>query len=181
MSNNNDNGDDKGPDPRIPRFNFNNRIALISLLILVSFFIFFFVYNDRTLSQELSYSAFQTYLDEGQVDSVKIIDQYEIQGTFKSKSGETNFFKTTIPYPDNDLMKTLKDKGVKVSGRGKGRITARGADPVPSLGDRFLLHLVHVPPGAGEWEQGVLIRQKQGQALPGRVEADHLHGRRGAG
>ncbi len=119
MSNNNDNRDDKGPDPRIPRFNFNNRIALISLLILVSFFIFFFVYNDRTLSQELSYSAFQTYLDEGQIDSVKIIDQYEIQGTFKSKSGETNFFKTTIPYPDNDLMRELKDKGVKVSGGAK--------------------------------------------------------------
>jgi len=45
---NNDNGDNKGPDPRIPRFNFNNRIALISLLILVSFFVFFFVYNDRS-------------------------------------------------------------------------------------------------------------------------------------
>ncbi|MGA2764250.1 MAG: ATP-dependent zinc metalloprotease FtsH [Spirochaetia bacterium] len=119
MSNNNDNRDDKGPDPRIPRFNFNNRIALISLLILVSFFIFFFVYNDRTLSQELSYSAFQTYLDEGQVDSVKIVDQYEIQGTFKTKSGEANFFKTTIPYPDPDLMKSLREKGVKVSGGAK--------------------------------------------------------------
>ena len=85
----------------------------------MSFFIFFFVYNDRTLSQELSYSAFQTYLDEGQIDSVKIIDQYEIQGTFKSKTGETNFFKTTIPYPDNDLMRELKEKGVKVSGGAK--------------------------------------------------------------
>ncbi len=119
MSNNNDNRDDKGPDPRIPRFNFNNRIALISLLILVSFFVFFFVYNDRSVSQELPYSTFQTYLDEGQIDSVKIIDQYEIQGTFKAKSGETNFFKTIIPYQDNDLMKTLQDKGVKVSGGAK--------------------------------------------------------------
>ncbi|HVP18655.1 MAG TPA: ATP-dependent metallopeptidase FtsH/Yme1/Tma family protein, partial [Spirochaetia bacterium] len=100
----------------MPRFNFNNRIALISLLILVSFFIFFFVYNDRTLSQEISYSAFQTYLDEGQVDSVKIVDQYEIQGTFKSKSGEINYFKTVIPYQDNDLMRALKEKNVKVSG-----------------------------------------------------------------
>ena len=116
MSNNNDNGDNKGPDPRIPRFNFNNRIALISLLILVSFFVFFFVYNDRTGTSELSYSAFQTYITEGQIDSVKIIDQYEIQGTFKAKSGDLSFFKTTIPYPDPDLMKTLKDKGVKVSG-----------------------------------------------------------------
>ncbi|HET6486576.1 MAG TPA: ATP-dependent zinc metalloprotease FtsH [Spirochaetia bacterium] len=119
MSNNNDNRDDKGPDPRVPRFNFNNRIALISLLILVSFFVFFFVYNDRTMSQELSYSTFQSYLDEGRVDTVKIIDQYEIQGSLKTSSGEVSLFKTTIPYPDPDLMKTLKDKGVKLSGGAK--------------------------------------------------------------
>jgi cell division protease FtsH len=116
VSNNNDNGDNKGPDPRVPRFNFNNRIALISLLILVSFFVFFFVYNDRQNTSELPYSAFQTYLDEGQVDSVKIVDQYEIQGTLKTKSGDIMVFRTIIPYQDNDLMKTLKDKGVKVSG-----------------------------------------------------------------
>jgi cell division protease FtsH len=119
VSNNNENRDDKGPDPRIPRFNFNNRIALISLLILVSFFVFFFVYNDRSVSSELPYSAFQTYLAEGQVDTVKIVDQYEIQGTFRPKSGDVTFFKTTIPYPDPDLMKSLRDKGVKVSGGAK--------------------------------------------------------------
>ncbi len=119
MSNNNDNGDNKGPDPRVPRFNFNNRIALISLLILVSFFVFFFVYNDRSGTSELPYSTFQTYLDDGMIDQVKIIDQYEIQGTVKSKTGDVNFFKTTIPYPDDSLMKSLKDKGVKVSGGAK--------------------------------------------------------------
>ena len=119
MSNNNDNGDNKGPDPRVPRFNFNNRIALISLLILVSFFVFFFVYNDRSGTSELPYSTFQTYLDDGMIDQVKIIDQYEIQGTVKSKTGDVNFFKTTIPYPDDNLMKSLKDKGVKVSGGAK--------------------------------------------------------------
>ncbi len=116
MSNNNDNGDNKGPDPRVPRFNFNNRIALISLLILVSFFVFFFVYNDRQNTSELTYTAFETYLDNGQVDSVKIVDQYEIQGTLRTKTGEVTFFRTIIPYQDNDLMKALRDKGVKVSG-----------------------------------------------------------------
>jgi cell division protease FtsH len=114
---NNDNGDNRGPEPRTPRFNFNNRIALISLLILVSFFVFFFVYNDRQNSTELTYTAFQTYLDNGQVDSVKIVDQYEIQGTLRSKdSSGVTFFRTIIPYQDNDLMKSLRDKGVKVSG-----------------------------------------------------------------
>jgi ATP-dependent Zn protease len=107
VSNNNDSGDNKGPDPRIPRFNFNNRIALISLLILVSFFVFFFVYNDRSGTSELPYSVFQTYLADGKIDSVKIVDQYEIQGAFKSNSGEVTFFKTIIPYSDPQLLQTL--------------------------------------------------------------------------
>ncbi len=120
VSNNNDNGDNKGPDPRIPRFNFNNRIALISLLILVSFFVFFFVYNDRSGTSELPYSTFQTYLDDGQIDQVKIIDQYEIQGTFKSKIRATSTSsRRPFPIPIANLMKTLKDKGVKVSGGAK--------------------------------------------------------------
>jgi cell division protease FtsH len=116
VNNNSDNRDDKGPDPRTPRFNFNNRIALISLLILVSFFVFFFVYNDRALSQEISYTDFLSYVNGGRVSTVKIIDQYEIQGTIKSANGEPGYFKTTIPYNDPDLMKTLRDKGVGVSG-----------------------------------------------------------------
>jgi len=41
---------------------------------------------------------------------VKIVDQYEIQGTFKAKSGDVAFFKTTIPYPDPDLMKTSRTR-----------------------------------------------------------------------
>jgi cell division protease FtsH len=116
VNNNSDNRDDKGPEPRIPRFNFNNRIALISLLILVSFFVFFFVYNDRALSQEIAYTDFINNVENGRIGSVKIIDQYEIQGSLKGSNGDIVFFKTTIPYVDPDLMKTLRDKGVIVSG-----------------------------------------------------------------
>jgi cell division protease FtsH len=116
VNNNSNNRDDRGSEPRVPRFNFNNRIALISLLILVSFFVFFFVYNDRTLSQEISYTDFLNYVNSGKVSSVKIIDQYEIQGSIRGASGENAFFKTTIPYADPELMNTLRDKGVVVSG-----------------------------------------------------------------
>ncbi len=116
MSNNSDNRNDKGPDPRIPRFNFNNRVALVSLLILVSFFVFFFVYSDRALSQEISYSDFLNYVNNGKIGSVKIVDQYEIQGALKTGSGDSIFFKTMIPYADPDLLKNLRDKGVMVSG-----------------------------------------------------------------
>jgi len=113
------NHDPKGPDPGSSRFNLNNRVALISLLLLVVFFIFFFIYNDKTVNQPIQYSAFLSYLDQGLVDSVKIIDQYEIQGTLKTQSGELSFFKTTIPYPDPNLMERLVAKGIKVSGGAK--------------------------------------------------------------
>ena len=112
---NSDNRDDKGTDPRVPRFNFNNRIALISLLILVSFFVFFFVYNDRALSQEISYTDFLNYVNAGRVSAVKIIDQFEIEGSIKGANGD-GLFKTTIPYNDPDLIRTLRDKNVAVSG-----------------------------------------------------------------
>jgi len=82
---NNDNGDNKGPDPRIPRFNFNNRMALISLLILVSFFVFFFVYNDRSGTSELR-TRLSDLPRRGTDRPGQDRRQYEIQGTFKAKS-----------------------------------------------------------------------------------------------
>ena len=119
MSNNSENHDNKGKEPRPPRFNFNNRIALIMLLVVFGFFVVFFISNNRSLSQDLPYSAFQNYLSEGRIDSVTIVDQYEIQGRIRGSSGEASAFKTTIPYPDPELMKSLREKGVNVSGGAK--------------------------------------------------------------
>ena len=115
---NGDNKQDKrGPAGGPPRLPFNNRIALISLLVLVVIFILFFVYSDRSGSQEIAYSVFLNYLDQGVVESVKIVDQYEIQGTLQNQSGEmTSFFKTTIPYPDSTLMDKLLEKNIRVTG-----------------------------------------------------------------
>jgi cell division protease FtsH len=113
---NNDRQGKKGPEPGFTRFNFNNRIALITLIILIGFFVFFFVLSDRSGSQQLAYSVFLNYMEQGLIDSVKIMDQYEIQGTLRTQSGDTTFFKTTIPYPDPNLMQKLIDRGVKVTG-----------------------------------------------------------------
>ena len=115
----NNNPNKNGNGPRFGKFQFNNRIALISLLILVVFFIFFFMYNEKSVTQEISYSMFINYVNQNVVDSVKIIDQYEIQGTLKGKSGEIALFRTTIPYPDPDLIKMLREKSVKISGGAK--------------------------------------------------------------
>jgi cell division protease FtsH len=108
--------DKRGPEPGPPRLPFNNRIALVALLALVLIFVLFFVYSDRSGTQQVPYSVFISYLEGGQVDSVKIIDQYEIQGTLRSPAGDLSAFKTTIPYPDSGLMDRLLARGVRVTG-----------------------------------------------------------------
>jgi cell division protease FtsH len=114
------NGDNRnkkgGPEGGPPRFQFNNRIALISLLVLVVIFILFFVYSDRGASQEIPYSVFLNYVDQGLIDSVKIIDNTEVQGTLRNQSGQMNAFRTTIPYPDATLMDKLLEKNIRVTG-----------------------------------------------------------------
>jgi cell division protease FtsH len=114
------NGDNRekkgGPEGGPPRFQFNNRIALISLLVLVVIFILFFVYSDRGTSQEIPYSVFLNYVDQGLVESVKIIDNTEVQGTLQNQSGQMNTFRTTIPYPDASLMDRLLEKNIRVTG-----------------------------------------------------------------
>jgi cell division protease FtsH len=114
------NGDNKdrkgGPEGGPPRFQFNNRIALISLLVLVVIFILFFVYSDRGASQEIPYSVFLNYVDQGLIESVKIIDNTEVQGTLQNQSGQLDTFRTTIPYPDSTLMDRLLEKNIRVTG-----------------------------------------------------------------
>jgi cell division protease FtsH len=120
---NNDRQDRKGqePGPGFTRFNFNNRIALIALLILIAFFVFFFVQSERSGSQQLAYSVFLNYLDQGLVESVRITDNYEITGSLRNQNGELTSFKTSIPYPDSELVPKLLQKGVRISGGPRGR------------------------------------------------------------
>ncbi len=114
---NGDKRDNKGgPQGGPPRLQFNNRIALISLLVLVVIFIMFFVYSDRGSSQEIPYSVFLNYVDQGLVESVKIVDNTEVQGTLQNQTGQMNTFRTTIPYPDATLMDKLLEENIRVTG-----------------------------------------------------------------
>lgn len=105
-------GGEQGP----PRFGFNNRVALISLLVLVAFFVFFFIYNDRSMAPEIEYSLFLEYLSNGQIDEVTIIDDREIRLVFKPRAGEVTVARTVIPYRDDALMQDLRSKGVGIKG-----------------------------------------------------------------
>jgi len=114
---NSDNRNKKGgAEGGPPRFQFNNRIALISLLVLVVIFILFFVYSDRGSSQEIPYSVFLNYVEQGLVESVKIVDNTEVQGALQNQTGQMNTFRTTIPYPDATLMDRLLEKNIRVTG-----------------------------------------------------------------
>jgi cell division protease FtsH len=97
-----------------------SRAALALFLSLGVLFSALFLFNDRGAASEITYSSFLNSLDQGEVDSVKILDQSEIQGTLKGKTGAQAVFKTLIPYADPDLLARLRTKEVKVSGGLKG-------------------------------------------------------------
>ncbi len=107
--------DQKNPGPM--KFNFrHNRIALFFLVAILGMFVVLLFSDNRDSGRPIDYSEFLTYLDRGQVQTVRILDQYEIHGTFKSKSGDLVYFKTNIPYYDDTLIGKLRDKGVRFSG-----------------------------------------------------------------
>ena len=114
MSDNNQNN--KQPDPKFPKFNFNNKAALISLLVLVAFFIFFFVLQDTDLSREIPYSTFLNYVESGRVRAVKILDSQLIRGELSGGAEGVVSFKTLIPYYDDGLMERLQENQVSVQG-----------------------------------------------------------------
>ncbi len=118
MSNQNEPHNSK--EPGNFKFDFNkNRFALFFLVSLIAMFFILFLVNGESPSREIPYSTFISYLQQGQVTSVKILDSNEIYGTLSGQSDAVSAFKTRIPYYDDQLMKDLRDKGVKVTGAPK--------------------------------------------------------------
>ncbi len=114
QQNNNDN--DK-KDPNKLNFNFNNnRFALFFLVTLILMFVLLFLFNNESPQTEIPYSVFLGYLENGEVESVKIYDNTEIQGTLRGRSGEMTMFKTMIPYYHDELITLLRENGVKITG-----------------------------------------------------------------
>lgn len=93
-----------------------NKAAFAVFLSLAVLFATFFLFNDKSQTNTIPYSAFLSYLELGEVDSVQIVDQKQIDGFLKSADGTQVAFRTAIPYVDLELLSQLKGKGVKVSG-----------------------------------------------------------------
>ncbi|MBR0317654.1 MAG: ATP-dependent zinc metalloprotease FtsH [Spirochaetia bacterium] len=108
------------------KLGFNNRFAFFILTSLIIMFLFMFVFNTgETAMEEISYSTFLNYLENKSVESVKIVDNEEIQGYLTNVSGQHTAFKTRIPYFDDKLLQRLEESGVKITGGVKNMTTYR--------------------------------------------------------
>lgn len=111
--NNNGNNDNNNSDKKSPKFNLNNKAALISLIVLIGIILLFIIFQNRDYSSEITYTEFLRYLKESKVSKVKILDEKLIHGEFIDKQGE---FRTYIPYFDVQLIEILIEAGVTVQG-----------------------------------------------------------------
>lgn len=65
---------------------------------------------------EMSYTEFLARVSQGQVDSVKILDQHKIRGVLRNIQNTDGLFYTIIPYNDPDLMILLAEHRVRITG-----------------------------------------------------------------
>jgi len=104
------------PRPNLTGNGRPNRFALIFFLIMVGLFIaYFFRSNEGPAKQEIPYSVFTKALDLNEITDVTIYENNTIEG-IRRNGGNKQLFKTLIPYQDPQLLPTLKEKGVSVSG-----------------------------------------------------------------
>lgn len=115
---NENNNKNNGPTP--PKFDLGrNRFALIFLGVLIAMFVMMFVFNGGGPTNEIPYSMFLSYVENNQIDSVKILDNTEVQGTLNTQGGATVFI-TTIPYYHDELLALLREHNVQITGGSKG-------------------------------------------------------------
>lgn len=107
---------DPGKQPQRPGgLNFrNNYFTLFILITLIGLFFYFFSNQQNAGRNEIPYSQFLEYVNQGRVESVQIIDQNQVRGTLKDATERE--FRTLIPYFDDALIGLLGEQGVRFSG-----------------------------------------------------------------
>ncbi len=90
-----------------------SRIALFALILLIISFAYVFLGDTSSVQRtETSYSAFLSYVENGNVQSATIVEQNVVNYTLVNGAEGT----CRIPYYDADLMQTLRDFHVDVTG-----------------------------------------------------------------
>jgi len=94
------------------------RFGLIFFLIILAVFLFviFSAPQGSGSGHEISYTEFLARVNQGQVDSVKILDNRKIEGTLRDVTNADGSFFSFIPYQDSTLMGVLSEHNVRVTG-----------------------------------------------------------------
>ncbi len=147
---NNNNQQKSNRDQGNTGFSFrNNRLALFFLMGVLTLFLVYIFSGNRSSANEIPYSQFLGHLNQGQVESIRILDQYQIEGVLKEVGGSNRNFITNIPYFDAGLVQLLQDRGVRFSGA-----------PRPVSPFQVILNIL--PWGIGIFFVWFMFRQMQG-------------------
>jgi len=93
------------------------RAGLIFFLIILAVFVMvLFTGNGEGKATEISYTEFKSRVTQGQVDSVRILDQRQITGYLRDVKNQDGHFVTFIPYGDTSLIPLLEEHSVRVAG-----------------------------------------------------------------
>jgi len=112
MFNNNDKLPDRGP----LQSGRPNGIALVFFLVMSGLFIAFFFRGTASPVREISYSDFTRYVEQNQIESVTIHDNNTVDLFLKGTGSDTAQLRTRIPYTDPNLLITLREKNINITG-----------------------------------------------------------------
>jgi len=87
--------------------------ALIFFLILTGLFLLFFFRSENTSVMSITYSEFMRLVDNNQIESVTINSNDTID--IRTRGGAAQY-RTIIPYNDINLLSSLREKNINVSG-----------------------------------------------------------------
>ena len=110
------NPNDKLPDRGPAQSKRPSGFALVFFLIMSVIFIAFFFKGDSTPVREVPYSDFTRFLEQNQIESVTIHDNNTMDIFLKGTAGGSAQLKTRIPYSDPNLLTSLQNKNINISG-----------------------------------------------------------------
>jgi cell division protease FtsH len=91
-----------------------NGLALFFFFAMIALFIAYFYNRNSSPIREIRYSDFTNYLEQNQIESV-VINDNNTMDIFPKGQGTVQL-RTRIPYQDPNLLPSLKERGVNVSG-----------------------------------------------------------------
>ncbi|MGN0839868.1 MAG: ATP-dependent zinc metalloprotease FtsH [Candidatus Ornithospirochaeta sp.] len=102
-----------GGSPTPNKGGMRNKFALIALIVLlISFFFVFFQDSQKAKATSVSYTDFMTVVEKGKVSKADIVGSSTVNFT----TNDGGYYTTRIPYSDPELVQTLLDYGVQVTG-----------------------------------------------------------------